>query len=209
MPPVQIWRTPGFVKTTAPMQLYRQYGGCHADITALDWSQDGRWVAVVSKDLAARVYSLHALEGYRVPTLSGHKDTPVGVFFASRPAASDVSLGGSSAADLLTVSRDGALFTWEFQASSPAPDEQHQSASAADEPLQSVSAALPEDKVEPAGTEADGSTQPRKRHKADVLPGKDFAAGDTQSLCVLPSTDTDHAVCIACMLPHVVLTRLL
>ena len=35
----QIWRTPGAVKTTAPMQLYRQYGGCHADITALDWSR--------------------------------------------------------------------------------------------------------------------------------------------------------------------------
>ena len=35
-------------------------------------------MAVVSKDLAARVYSLHALEGYRVPTLAGHKDTPVG-----------------------------------------------------------------------------------------------------------------------------------
>ena len=200
MPPVQVWRTPGFVKTTAPMQLYRQYGGCHADITALDWSQDGRWVAVVSKDLAARVYSLHALEGYRVPTLSGHKDTPVGVFFASRPAASDVSLGGGSTADLLTVSRDGALFTWEFQASSPAADEQHRSASAADEPLQSVCAVLPKHIVEHGETEADVSTQHRKRQKVDVLSGKDFAAGDTPSRCT-------SAVCIhaGCILPFTVL----
>lgn len=165
------------MKTTAPMQLYRQYGGCHADITALDWSQDGLWLAVVSKDLAARVYTLHALEGYRVPTLSGHKDTPVGVFFASRPAASGISLGESSAADLLTVSRDGALFTWEFQASLPAADEQPPSASVADEQHQSASAT--DDGAEPDVAEANGSTQPRKRQKTDVLPGKDFAAGDT------------------------------
>ena len=154
------------------MQLYRQYGSCHADITALDWSGDGRWVAAVSKDLAARIFSLHALEGYRPPTLSGHKDTPVGVFFASRPAASGVSLGGSSAADLLTVSRDGALFTWEFQASAPAPEEQHQSASAA------------VNGTEPDEAEADDSVQPRKRRKADPSAVKDFAAGYPHCDCV-------------------------
>ena len=174
------------MKMTAPMQLYRQYGGCHADITALDWSEDGRWIAVVSKDLAARVYSLHALEGYRVPTLSGHKDTPVGIFFVSGPAASDISLGDSSPADLLTVSRDGALFTWEFQASSPAADEQHQSASTADEQQQRASAA--ENGAEPDGEEADEGVQPRKKQKADVPPGKDFAAGDSPLL--------KHAVCM-------------
>ena len=148
------------------MQLYRQYGGCHAAITALDWSQDGQWVAVVSKDLAARVYSLSALEGYRVPTLSGHKDTPVGVFFAARPAASNVSLAGSSPADLLTVSRDGALFTWGFQASAPTPDVQHQSASASDNVTEGDEA------------QADDSTKPRKRQRTEVPASKNFAAGD-------------------------------
>ena len=169
------------MKTTAPMQLHAQYGGCHADITALDWSQDGQWVAVVSKDLAARVYSLQALAGYRVPTLAGHKDTPVGVFFANKPAPSDISLGGDSAADLLTVSRDGALFTWEFQASSvpgssahqqnkPAagngPEAQHRSASAAGD------GAAPEEQQEGVA-----SAQPRKRQRTEVPLGRDFAAG--------------------------------
>ena len=123
-------------------------------------------MAAVSKDLAARIYSLHALEGYRVPTLSGHKDTPVGVFFASRPAASDISLGGGSAADLITVSRDGALFTWEFRATAPAAEEQHNSASAA------------ENGTERGDAEADDSTQPRKRQKADSSAAKNFAAGE-------------------------------
>lgn len=42
------------MKTTAPMQLHRQYGGCSADITSLDWSDDSQWIAVASKDLSAR-----------------------------------------------------------------------------------------------------------------------------------------------------------
>ena len=182
---LQIWKTPGFVKTTAPMQLYRQYGGCHADVTALDWSQDGQWVAVVSKDLAARVYSLHALTGYRVPTLSGHKDTPVGVFFTNRSAASDISIDGSSPADLLTVSRDGALFTWEFQASSPGADAQPQSASAAGN---GISAEEPE---------ADASAQPRKRQKIDPPAGKSFAAGEEQDCLVSMCEDPAASACLS------------
>ena len=51
---MQIWRTPGYAKTTAPMQLHQTYGGCAADITSLDWSEDSLWIAVASKDLSAR-----------------------------------------------------------------------------------------------------------------------------------------------------------
>lgn len=42
------------MKTTAPMQLHRTYGGCSGDITSLDWSEDSEWIAVASKDLSAR-----------------------------------------------------------------------------------------------------------------------------------------------------------
>ena len=50
----QVWRTPSFQKSVGPMQLHRTYGQCHADVTALDWSQDSQWLAAVSKDLSAR-----------------------------------------------------------------------------------------------------------------------------------------------------------
>ena len=50
----QVWCTPGFQKSVNPMQLHRTYGQCHADVTALDWSQDSKWLAAVSKDLSAR-----------------------------------------------------------------------------------------------------------------------------------------------------------
>ena len=57
-----------------------------------------------------RVFSLDPIEGYRPPTLAGHRDALVGVFFASpNPAAA------APHADLLTVSRDGALFCWAYE----------------------------------------------------------------------------------------------
>ncbi|KAK9915110.1 hypothetical protein WJX75_004822 [Coccomyxa subellipsoidea] len=116
---LQIWRAPGYTKTTAPMQLHRTYGGCAADITSLDWSEDSEWIAVASKDLSARVFSLHQIEGYRPPMLSGHKDMLVGVFFVGAAAASAAELDGAAAPHLLTVSRDGALFAWQFHSDQP------------------------------------------------------------------------------------------
>ena len=67
-----------------------------------------------------RVYSLQPIEGYRPPILSGHKDALVGVFFAGSRAASSAELDGRVAPDLLTVSRDGALFMWSFEADTTA-----------------------------------------------------------------------------------------
>lgn len=56
------------------------------------------------------MFSLDPIEGYRPPTLAGHRDTLVGVFFARPdPAAA------APRADLLTVSRDGALFCWAYE----------------------------------------------------------------------------------------------
>lgn len=74
---LQVWRAPGLQKSVAPMELHRTYGQCHADITALDWSPDSLWLAAGGKDLATRVFSMHPLEGYRPPTLAGHREPPV------------------------------------------------------------------------------------------------------------------------------------
>lgn len=55
---LQVWRTPSFEKQMSPMQLHRTYGQCHDDVLDLDWSPDSRFVAVASKDIVARVFSL-------------------------------------------------------------------------------------------------------------------------------------------------------
>jgi hypothetical protein len=47
----QVWHTPSTAKSMAPMQLHRTYGGCHDDVTCLDWSECGQFIAVGSKDL--------------------------------------------------------------------------------------------------------------------------------------------------------------
>ena len=71
---VQVWAAPSLDKSVAPMQLHRTYGHCHADITALDWSADSLWLAAGGKDLTCRVFSMHPIEGYRPPTLAGHRE---------------------------------------------------------------------------------------------------------------------------------------
>ena len=57
--------------------------------------------------------------------LSGHKDTLVGVFFTGAAAASAAELDGTTAPHLLTVSRDGALFAWQFHSDQPQPHSHH------------------------------------------------------------------------------------
>jgi WD40 repeat protein len=109
---VQVWRCPGAEKTVAPMQLHRTYGQCHADVTALDWSQDSCWVAAGSKDLTVRVFSMQPIEGYRPPTLSGHKEPPVAVHFTSGAVQEAAGLLGKQPPALYTLSRDGALHAW-------------------------------------------------------------------------------------------------
>lgn len=111
---VQVWRRPGLEKSVAPMELHRTYGQCHADVTALDWSSDSSWIVAASKDLATRVFSMHPIEGYRPPTLTGHKDVTVAVHFTSAAVQEAAGLLGKEVPALYTLSRDGALHAWTY-----------------------------------------------------------------------------------------------
>ena len=111
---LQVWLVPGLAKTVSPMQLHRTYGHCHDDVTAIDWSADSLWVAAASKDLTARVFSLDPIEGYRPPTLAGHKESLVGVHFTQDKVVEAAGLLGKEAVALYTLSRDGALFAWSY-----------------------------------------------------------------------------------------------
>lgn len=111
---LQVWQTPALAKSMSPMQLHRTYGTCHDDITCLDWSADSQWLLVGSKDLTARVYSLNPVEGFRPPTLTGHKDTPVAVFFAGQHVAEAARLEGKQPPALYSLARDGALHSYVF-----------------------------------------------------------------------------------------------
>ena len=101
---VQVWKTPGVAKTFAPLVLMREIGGHHDDVTCLDWSSDSSSIIMGSKDLGARVYYRVASRHMSMTVLSGHRDRLMGCYF-------DIS--GDSA---YTVARDGAVFTWRFEA---------------------------------------------------------------------------------------------
>lgn len=105
------------------MQLLRSFGGCHSDIVAIDWSTDSKWVAVASKDLTARLFSAEPLPGFTPPTLTGHKDVLVAVFFASPQTKLAAQLLGDPEPSIFTVSSDGALFGYTFTAADSLPNE--------------------------------------------------------------------------------------
>lgn len=101
---VQIWKTPGLVKTFAPLTLMRTISGHHDDVTCLDWSSDNSSIIMGSKDLGARIYYRVTSKNMAMTVLSGHRDRVVGCYFDAT---------GDSA---YTIARDGAVFTWKFEA---------------------------------------------------------------------------------------------
>ena len=103
---MQVWATPQLSKQFAPFRLHRTYGGAFDNVSCLAWSADSAWLATGSRDLAARVLTREPIPGYVPPMLSGHREPLAGVFFA-----------GASPRELITVSRDGALFYWTREAS--------------------------------------------------------------------------------------------
>ncbi|KAG1660074.1 hypothetical protein FOA52_006420 [Chlamydomonas sp. UWO 241] len=111
---VQVWKTPSFEKQMAPMALHRTYGQCHADVLDLDWSPDSRFIAAVSKDIIARVFSLNPYKGYEPAVLAGHRDGVVGIFFSSVAMRKAAQVDGKDLPLLYTVSKDGAIFAWAF-----------------------------------------------------------------------------------------------
>jgi periodic tryptophan protein 2 len=57
---------------------------------------------------------MHPIEGYKPPTLAGHKDTPIAVHFTSRRLQESAGLLSKEPPALYTLSRDGALHAWTY-----------------------------------------------------------------------------------------------
>lgn len=106
---VQVWQTPSVPGSDgtgelefAPFILLRDYAGHFDTIQNIHWSGDSRFFLTASKDLTARVWSLVPLEGFEPTTLSGHREGVVNAWFTEDQEA------------IFTISKDGALFRWEF-----------------------------------------------------------------------------------------------
>lgn len=105
---LQVWRTPGFKAEFAPFQLVRTFASCHDTITCLHWSPDSQWIIAGSKDLCARLFCIHRLEKYNPIVLMGHRDVIQGAYFQAELNGKIVGA--------YTVSKDGAVFSWKYNA---------------------------------------------------------------------------------------------
>jgi periodic tryptophan protein 2 len=106
---VELWYTPETPDSNASGELefapfikYKAYAGHHDSVTNLVWSGDSRFILSTSKDLTARVWSLEP-EAHFVPTtLAGHREAVVGAWFSKNQET------------IFTVSKDGAVFEWQY-----------------------------------------------------------------------------------------------
>ena len=98
---VQVWRTPSMlVREFAPFVLHRTYVGHADDVLSITWSKNGRFFLTTSKDMTARLFSLHPIDGFRPHTFTGHRDSVLRAYFSLDERT------------IYTVSRDGACLTW-------------------------------------------------------------------------------------------------
>ncbi|GHJ86265.1 hypothetical protein NliqN6_2667 [Naganishia liquefaciens] len=97
-----VWKTPShLVREFAPFVLHRVYTGHHDEVTSITWSRSSRFFVTTSRDMTAKLYTLHPTEGFKPKTFAGHRDLVVGAYFSADEKT------------IYTVSRDGAVYTWQ------------------------------------------------------------------------------------------------
>ncbi|EPE05069.1 periodic tryptophan protein 2 [Ophiostoma piceae UAMH 11346] len=105
----EVWHVPSTPDTNAegelefaPFVRYCHYAGHYDNVQHIEWSGDSRFFLTSSKDLTTRIWSLTTQENFQPTVLSGHKSAVVGAWFSKDQ---DV---------IYTVSKDGALFEWQY-----------------------------------------------------------------------------------------------
>lgn len=98
---LQVWATPVLERTFTPFSMHHTHAAHTDDITCLQWSRDSQYFVSGSKDLTVRIFRLHAAVGFVPAALAGHRGHLRGVFF------------DNARRELLTITADGAIFTWK------------------------------------------------------------------------------------------------
>ncbi|KAF1833960.1 periodic tryptophan protein 2 [Decorospora gaudefroyi] len=114
---IEVWHTPSTPDVAegdlefAPFVRHRTYTGHYDAVQSIEWSTDSRFFLTASKDLTARIWSVDQDERNAQTTLSGHRQRIVGAWFSQDQET------------IYTVSRDGALFVWQYMLRYDAPDD--------------------------------------------------------------------------------------
>lgn len=127
---IEVWKTPstpgspesadndGGGLEFAPFVRYRQYVGHHDEVQNIEWSSDSRFFLSASKDLTARIWSLDPEQGFTPTVLAGHRTAVYAAWFSRDQET------------IYTISKDGALFQWQYL---PPPDADPEDITADDE----------------------------------------------------------------------------
>lgn len=82
---VFIFNVPGLqMGTYNPFIMERVYHGAMDDTTFVNWSYDSKLIAVGSKDMATKVYSLEKYANFRYINLGSHSDAIVACYFEKK-----------------------------------------------------------------------------------------------------------------------------
>ena len=84
-----------------PFCMERVLKGAYNDTTCLAWSSCSRFIAVGSKDMSVRIYSLEKFSNFNVCSLGGLSESCVGAFFET------------NSLDCYSLSKSGHLLVWE------------------------------------------------------------------------------------------------
>ncbi|KAF2734647.1 WD40 repeat-like protein [Polyplosphaeria fusca] len=114
---IEVWHTPSTPGVAdgdlefAPFVRHRVYTGHFDNVQSIEWSSDSRFFLSASKDLTARIWSTDPEQGFIPTTLGGHRQAVVGAWFSQ-----DQEI-------IYTVSKDGALFEWQYMPLPDAPED--------------------------------------------------------------------------------------
>jgi periodic tryptophan protein 2 len=104
-----VWHVPSTPDTNtdgqldfAPFVRHHSHAGHFDDVRHIEWSSDSRFFLSASKDLTTRIWSLNPEDGFVPTVLSGHKEAVVGAWFSEDQEK------------IYTVSKDGAVFDWQY-----------------------------------------------------------------------------------------------
>jgi periodic tryptophan protein 2 len=118
---IEVWRTPDAPGSTseaglefAPFVRHRTYNGHFDEVTSIEWSSDSRFFLTAGKDMTARIWSMNPESEFIPTSMTGHRGAVVGAWFSKDQET------------IWTVSKDGALFRWEYMQNPKKDDEEFQ-----------------------------------------------------------------------------------
>lgn len=79
----QVWKAPPLIVQFRPFALHRVYTGHHDDVLSIDWSPDSKFFLTSSRDMTARMFSLHTIPGFTPLTLAGHHSAVLNASFSN------------------------------------------------------------------------------------------------------------------------------